>query len=84
MVVCVYFCVYPAPRGRRCMATNLNLDDKLVAEAKRLGGHATKREAVNKALLDYVRRKKRRKILALAGRVEWSADYDYKKERRRR
>lgn len=66
------------------MATNLNLDDKLVAEAKRLGKHRTKREAVNKALEEYVRRKRGRKVLDLVRKVEWDPDYDYKSERRKR
>lgn len=66
------------------MATNLNLDDRLVEQAKRLGGHSTKREAVTEALLQYVGRKKRRRILDSVGKVEWDPDHDYKKERRRR
>ena len=35
------------------MATNLDLDVNLVDEAKKLGGHRTKREAVNEALREY-------------------------------
>ncbi len=35
------------------MATNLALDDKLLAEAKHLGGHTTKCAAVNEALQEY-------------------------------
>jgi len=42
------------------MATNLALDDKLVEEAKRLGKHRTKREAVNEALAEYVAGRRRR------------------------
>lgn len=37
------------------MATNLDLDDKLVEAAQKLGRHKTKREAVNRALDEYVR-----------------------------
>ena len=66
------------------MASNLNLDDKLLAEAKRLGKHRSKREAVNQALAEYVRRKRRKKILALVRTVEWDPNYDYKAERRKR
>lgn len=66
------------------MATNLALDDKLVEEAKRLGKHRTKREAVNEAIAEYVARRKRRKILDLFGTMEWNPAYDYKAERRRR
>lgn len=66
------------------MATNLDLDDKLVEEAKRLGKHRTKRAAVNEALAEYVASRKRRRILDLFGTLEWDPRYDYKAERRRR
>lgn len=66
------------------MATNLALDDKLVDEAKRLGNHRTKREAVNEAIAEYVARRKRRKVLDLFGKMDWDPDYDYKAERKRR
>ena len=66
------------------MATNLQLDDSLVAEAKRLGGHRTKREAVDSALQEYVDRRRRRRVLSLVGKLDWRAGYDYKAERRRR
>lgn len=66
------------------MATNLDLDDKLVEEAKRLGKHRSKRAAVNEALAEYVARRKRRRILDLFGTLEWDPKYDYKAERGRR
>ncbi len=66
------------------MATNLELDDQLILEAKRLGNFATKREAVTAALEEFVRRRKQLKILDLFGTVEFDPDYDYKKNRRLR
>lgn len=66
------------------MPTNLALDDDLVDEAKRLGDHRSKREAVNEALAEYVARRKRRRVLDVFGELDWDADYDYKEERRRR
>lgn len=63
------------------MPTNLALDDELVTEAKRVGGHRTKRAAVNEALREYVARHKRRRVLNLFGKLEWDPDYDYKAER---
>lgn len=66
------------------MPTNLALDDDLVDEAKRLGNHRSKREAVNEALAEYVARRKRRRVLDVFGGLDWDADYDYKEERRRR
>ena len=66
------------------MPTNLALDDALVEQAKRLGKHKSKRDAVNEALAEYVARRKRKKVLDLFGQLDWDADYDYKEERRRR
>lgn len=66
------------------MATNLALDDSLVAEAQRIGGHRTKREAVNAALEEYVNRRKQRKILELKNTLALDESYDYKKERKKR
>ena len=66
------------------MATNLALDEELLKEAKRIGGHKTKREAVNQALAEYVDGIKRRRLLDLFGKCDWDPDYDYKAERKKR
>ena len=66
------------------MPTNLDLDDKLVQEVKRLGGHSTKRAAVNEALQEYVTRRKQKKILEIFGTLEWDKKYDYKVARKRK
>ena len=65
------------------MATNLGLDDKLIDEARKIGKHRTKKEAVTAALEEYVRRRRQLGILRLAGTIEYDEDYDYKAERRR-
>jgi len=66
------------------MATNLALDDKLIEEARKIGGHRTKKEAVTKALEDYVRRHKQLAILDDFGTVDFDPNYDYKAERKRK
>lgn len=65
------------------MATNLALDDKLIAEAVKVGNHRTKREAVTIALEEYIRLKKRQGILDLIGKVDFWPGYDHKVARRR-
>ena len=65
------------------MATNLALDDDLVEQAKRLGRHRSKRDAVNSALAEYVARRRRRRILGLFGKLQWDSKYDYRAERTR-
>lgn len=63
------------------MATNLALDDELIEKAKEVGNHPSKKEAVTVALQEYVRNNKQREILKLFGKLEFSPDYDYKKQR---
>ena len=65
------------------MATNLALDDKLIREAVKIGKHRTKKEAVTAALNEYVKRRKRLRILDLFGQVDYDPKYDYKAARRR-
>ena len=63
------------------MATNLAIDDKLIDEARRIGNHQTKKEAVTAALERYVQWHKQQQILELAGTIDYHPDYDYKKIR---
>ena len=63
------------------MATNLDLDDKMIEEAVKIGKFRSKKDAVNAAVGEYVRRHKQAGILKLAGTVEYYPDYDYKKNR---
>jgi Bacterial antitoxin of type II TA system, VapB len=66
------------------MATNLGLDDRLIEEARRVGRHKTKKEAVSAALAEYVKRRKQLRILDIFGTVDFDPKYDYKAERRRK
>jgi Arc/MetJ family transcription regulator len=54
--------------------TNIVIDDELLAEAQRLCGTPTKRATVEFALQELVRRRERRKVLDLRGKVEWEGD----------
>ncbi|MBI2421446.1 MAG: type II toxin-antitoxin system VapB family antitoxin [Candidatus Hydrogenedentes bacterium] len=66
------------------MATNLQLDDALIARAVRLGKHKSKKDAVNKALLEYVEQLEQLKIIDAFGTIDFDPEYDYKAMRRRR
>jgi len=64
------------------VATNLDLDDKLIEKARKLGGHRTKKDAVTRALEEYVRWLKQKAIVSDFGTIDYDIDYDYKKQRR--
>ena len=65
------------------MATNLQLDDRLIKQAVELGTHRTKKAAVTQALNDYIAHLKQEKILNLFGKVDFTPEYDYEKQRAR-
>ena len=67
-----------------CMPTNLAIDDRLLDQARTIGGYRTKRETVNEALREFIQRRQRLELVKLAGRVEYDPHYDYKRERRDR
>ena len=63
------------------MATNLAIDDDLIDEARRVGGHTTKKEAVTVALQEYVARHKQLAILDLFGTIDFDDAYDTRHSR---
>jgi Arc/MetJ family transcription regulator len=56
------------------LRTNIELDEKLVKEAMTLTRKKTKKELVNYALRELVNKIKRKKILDLEGKVDWSGN----------
>ena len=66
------------------MATNLDIDQKLLTQAKRVGKHRTKKEAVNAALTEYIQRRNQLGILKLFGTIDYDERYDYKAARNRK
>ncbi|NIQ02848.1 MAG: type II toxin-antitoxin system VapB family antitoxin [Nitrospinaceae bacterium] len=52
--------------------TNIELDERLVKEGLRLTRKTTKKDLVNHALRELVRRLKRKQLLELEGKVKWS------------
>jgi Arc/MetJ family transcription regulator len=54
------------------MRTTLAIREELLDEVKLLSGAKTKKDAVEKALVDFVRRRKAKKLLQLEGKIELS------------
>ena len=65
------------------MATNLDIDEKLLEDALRIGGNRTKKATVEQALQEYIQRRRQQKILKLFGKIEYDSSYNYKEQRRR-
>ena len=66
------------------MHTNLQIDDRLLAKAKRIGGFRTKKDAVNQALTEFVRRREQQNIAGIFGTISFMDDFDHKKLRAKR
>lgn len=65
------------------MATNLAIDDQLLEEALRVGGHRTKKDTVNEALAEYIRHRKQAGMVELFGTIDPDPAYDYKRQRQK-
>ena len=53
------------------MPTNLAIGDRLIEEARQVGHHGTKKEAVTAALDEYIRRRNQMQILDLFGTIDY-------------
>jgi len=66
------------------MRTTLAINEELLNEVKLLSGAKTKKDAVEKALVDFIRRRKAKKLLQLEGKIELSFTPKELLERRRK
>jgi Arc/MetJ family transcription regulator len=58
------------------MRTNIDIDDKLMADAQRLTGLPTKKAVVEEALKLLVQLRNQARIRELRGKVRWEGDLD--------
>ena len=58
------------------MRTNIVIDDKLMADALRLTGLRTKREAVELGLKTLIILREQKNIKTLRGKLQWQGDLD--------
>lgn len=56
------------------MRTNIVIDDKLLAEAMKLSGARSKREAVEDSLRLMVRLKRQARLRHARGKLKWTGD----------
>lgn len=58
------------------MRTNIEIDDKLMAEVMKIMGTKSKRETVETAFQTIIRRHRQLDMLELRGKVKWEGDLD--------
>ena len=58
------------------MRTNIVIDDQLMADALKITGLHTKKEAVEEGLKALIKLRKQESIRALRGKVKWEGDLD--------
>jgi Arc/MetJ family transcription regulator len=63
------------------MASNLDIDMKLLDEALSLGGLRTKKATVNQALREFIARRRQLDALEELGTFEFDPSFDYKAQR---
>jgi Arc/MetJ family transcription regulator len=66
------------------MRTTITVDDELFAELMELSGAETKTEAVRGAIEEYVRQRRKRRLIALRGDVDVDDNIDELRELERR
>lgn len=58
------------------MRTNIVIDDKLMAQALKLGGYRTKRRTVEEGLRLLVRLRRQERARRLRGKLDWQGSLD--------
>ena len=59
------------------MRTNIDIDDRLMAEAMKSSGSRTKRAAVEAGLRLLIQTRSQRSIRKLRGKVKWEGDLEH-------
>lgn len=62
--------------GTQTVRTYIVIDDELIAEAMRLSGARTRREAVENSLRLLVRLKRQERVRRVRGKLKWTGDLD--------
>lgn len=64
------------------MRTNIVIDDVMMKKAMDISGLKTKREVVERALLEFIGQYNRKNLMELKGKIKFAENYDYKSMRR--
>jgi len=65
------------------MATNLAINENLLEKALEIGGFKSKKDTVNAALEEFIRRRSVEEVIEMFGTIKYESDYNYKEMRKR-
>jgi len=65
------------------MNLNPSIDRELLEQAMNVSGEASASAVLTKALQEYIAPRSPKRILELAGKLDWDPTHDYKRERSR-
>ena len=65
------------------MVTNLALHQALWERAFKVGGEATQKATVTRAMQEFIARREQGRVAELFGKLGWDASFDHKAERSR-
>jgi Arc/MetJ family transcription regulator len=60
------------------MQTTINIDEALLNEASQLANLTNQEEIINLALQEFVRSRRKKNLLDLAGQIQFAPDFDHK------
>ena len=63
------------------MATNLAINQELLASAINVSGLKTKKETVNLALEEFIQKRRRKEAIELFGKIDFAKEWNPKKAR---
>ncbi len=64
------------------MRTNIDIDDKLMAEARKASGLSTKKQTVEQALRLMVKLRRQQEVATAFGKYQWRGDLARNRRRR--
>jgi Arc/MetJ family transcription regulator len=65
----------------KSMATNLAINDELLASAVSVSGLKTKKETVNLALEEFIQKRRRKEAMELFGKIKFAKNWNPKNAR---
>lgn len=66
------------------MSTNIVINDDLLNNALKIGGYKSKKDTINAALQEFIRRRQIEDVIELFGTIQFDEDYNYKEMRTRK